>query len=127
MNNIRSRVMHMAHILYKPGFKWSEILSYAWYFIYLRRALLQGVATFSYFKQDRSIREARGTLSDLLIPEEDKPKGVVNRHPNFGVINYYDIDKKAWRSFRITDFIGFVTYYRLVESSFLKEKRTKRE
>ena len=36
-------------------------------------------------------------------------------------IAFYDIDKKDWRCFSITHFIGFVTVYEL------KEKSSKRE
>ena len=109
--------MHMAHRLYKPGFRWGDIVAHAWYFEHFRQWLRDGVVTFSYFKQDRSIREAKGTLNPLIIPEEDKPKGIVNRHPNYAQISYYDLERKAWRSFRITDFIGFVTIYEIKRTS----------
>jgi hypothetical protein len=107
--------LRMAHILYnnKPHFRWGDILRYGWYFVRFRKWLANGVIHFSYFKEDGSIREARGTLSVHLIPRDDAPKGTSTGKPNFGVINYYDIDKKDWRSFKITNFIGFVSGYSL--------------
>ena len=112
-SSINSIAMHIAHQLYKPGFAWSDIVKHAWYFVRFREALKQGVATFSYFKKDGTIREAKGTLSELLIPEDDKPKGLLPRIPNYAVFTYYDLDRKAWRSFDLRSFIGYVEYYKL--------------
>ena len=39
-------------------------------------------------------------------------------------IAFYDIDKKAWRSFSITHFIGFVSIYRLVENPHALHSRS---
>ena len=118
MSNPNSRVLHMAHILKanRPDFAWSDMVRYAWYFHRFREALKLGVVTFSFFKEDGSIREAKGTLNELLIPREDLPKGSPDYKPNYKAIPFYDIDKKAWRSFRIDLFIGFVTCYKLEES-----------
>ena len=114
-----SLALHYAHSLDKPGFAWSDIVRHAWYFVRFREALKQGVATFSYFKKDGTIREAKGTLSELLIPEDDKPKGILPRTPNYAVFTYYDLDRKAWRSFDLRSFIGYVEYYQLVSFLFL--------
>ena len=120
--------MHIAHQLDKPGFAWSDIVKHAWYFVRFREALKQGVATFSYFKKDGTIREAKGTLSELLIPEDDRPK---NNDPSlqggargrlFHIFTYYDLDRKAWRSFDLRSFIGYVEYYKLEPKLFLKRK-----
>ena len=121
--NDLSRVMKMAHILHnnRKDFRWSDIVRYAWYFHRFRGWLRDGVVQFSYIKRDRSIREAKGTLNDVLIPLEDKPQNEPTSTPNYAVMTYYDLDKKAWRAFRITDFLGYVTMWEL------KEKRSKRE
>ena len=126
-----SLALHYAHRLDKPGFAWSDIVKHAWYFVRFREALKQGVATFSYFKKDGTIREAKGTLSELLIPEDDKPKQAspksspegkdLRNSPSFrkgsgvgfSVFTYYDLDRKAWRSFDLRSFIGYVEYYKL--------------
>ena len=126
-----SRALKMAHLLdkSKPGFPWSDILRHAWYFVHFREWLAEGLVTFTYLKHDNSIRDARGTLCDLLIPQEDRPKDnnrtpyTVHHTPNFAIINYYDIDRKAWRSFDIRLFVGYVDRYPLKES---KEKEPKR-
>ena len=90
-----SRALKMAHILdkSKPGFPWSDILRHAWYFVHFREWLTEGLVTVTYLKHDNSIRDARGTLCDLLIPLEDRPKDnnrtpyTVHRTPNFAIIN----------------------------------------
>ena len=104
--------MHMAHILskHKPGFSWSDMLRYGWYFVRFREALRKGVVKFSYFKKDGSIREAKGTLNLLLLPEDKLPHSgldpdAVTPADTFA---YYDLDAAGWRSFRIDNFIGFV-------------------
>ena len=123
MKNSHSRVMKMAHILYKnrPDFAWSDIVRHAWYFEQFRSWLNAGVVTFSFWKKDGSIREAKGTTHPLLIPEDKRPKNN-NQSPitNHQSIPYFDLDKQDWRSFNITHFIGFVTRYEI------KEKRSKR-
>lgn len=123
MKSSTSRALHMAHILdkSKPGFKWSEILEHAWYFERFRRALAEGVVSFTYRKRDNSIRSARGTLCEKLIPSDDMPKGDMSdgaalRKPRFSSIAYYDIDKKDWRAFDIRLFIGYVEPFRLVRT-----------
>ena len=52
----------------------------------------------------------------LPIPLEDRPKSVLEDSVTpVQTIAFYDIDKKAWRSFSITHFIGFVSIYQLVK------------
>ena len=72
-----SRVMHLAHILHKnrPDFAWSDLVRHAWYFERFRTWLKDGVVRFSYWKKDGTIREAKGTLNDLFIPLDKRPKG----------------------------------------------------
>ena len=117
--------MRVAHQLHneKPEYHWRFWLKHAWFFEKFRKWLRDGLVTFSYYKRDGELREARATLNDLLIPNDDRPKGIVPERVNTSV-TYYDIDKKAWRSFNITQFIGFVAIYEL---KIIKEKRTKRE
>ena len=122
--------LHYAHVLYRnrPDFAWSDIVRHAWYFVRFRQWLSEGLVSFTYLKKDNSIRDARGTLCDLLIPREDMPKDqrqtTNDKRPNYAIVNYYDIDKKAWRSFDIRLFIGYVELYPLQKET---EKRTKKE
>ena len=89
----------------------SQAVRYAWWFESFRLKLQNGIYRFSYFKTDGSIREACGTLNLELIPEEHRPKtdGSTAKEPAPGVFTYYDLWKKAWRSFRCENFIGFIT------------------
>ena len=134
--NPNSRVLHMAHILHtnRPDFQWSDMVRYAWYLHHFREALKAGVVTFSFFKEDGSIREAKGTLNGVLIPAEDLPKSGADNSSLparrdsaevYSAIPYYDIDKKAWRSFSITRFIGFVTCYKLVQCNLKESSKEK--
>ena len=114
--------LHYAHVLHRnrPDFAWSDIVRHAWYFIRFRQWLKEGLVTFTYLKKDNSIRDARGTLNEMLIPREDLPKGSRGSTPNYAIVNYFDIDRKAWRSFDIRLFVGYVERYPLQ-----KEKRKK--
>ena len=113
MKSNTSRVMKMAHILYanKPGFQWADIVRHAWYFEHFRQWLAEGLVEFTYLKRDNSIRDARGTLNEHLIPLEDRPKGSKPRVVHYEIVTYYDIDRKAWRSFDIRLFVGYVERY----------------
>ena len=127
-----SRVMYMAHHLYSNDNKiiipvthlevrsWSECMRIAWYFIRLRKALADGLVTFSFYKKDGSIREARATLHPTLIPADKWPKekepSAISYQPS--VFTFFDLDKQEWRSFSIANFIGFVSAYKLTENHF---------
>ena len=90
----------------------SQALKYAWWFENFRKKLSTGVWSFSYFKKDGTIRQARGTLNFSRIPEEHHPKSLSSapdvRPENYDTFPYYDLDAAAWRSFRLDLFIGFV-------------------
>ena len=64
----------------------------------------QGVVTFEYKKQDGTLRTARGTLCQRLMPqsEADKVERHEKREPDYYRLAYayWDWDKKAFRSFR---------------------------
>ena len=91
----------------------SYALKYAWWFESFRAQLRTGVYRFSYFKEDGSIREARGTLDLSRIPAEHQPKPLSGapdvRPESYETFRYYDIDAEGWRSFRLDNFIGFVS------------------
>lgn len=88
----------------------SQALHYAWWFEDFRGKLRTGVYRFSFFKLDGSIREARGTLSPLLIPADKLPSSgaSLDKEKSASSFPYYDLDRCAWRSFRLDNFIGFV-------------------
>ena len=128
MNDIKKlrRLMRAAHAMQKSNpvilrgvsITQSQAVKYAWWFESFRLKLQNGIYRFSYFKTDGSIREATGTLNPELIPEQDHPKDTLPLQgkgqergylPAPGVFSYYDLEKKAWRSFRCENFIGFIT------------------
>ena len=112
------RLMKAAHhlqnndpaILRGASLNQSQALHYAWWFEDFRTKLRTGVFRFSYFKKDGSIREARGTLNPLLIPDDNMPKSGIDPNAVTPVETfcYYDLDAQGWRSFRLDNFIGFV-------------------
>ena len=125
--------MHMAHYLQKnhqspygdsrseeiTNHQWSDYVTLGWYFVHFCQALRNGVVTFSFWKKDGSIREAKGTTHPLLIPEDMKPTSdsSLKGRANYSAISFFDLDKQDWRSFSITNFIGFVTRYEIKEKS----------
>ena len=112
------RVMHMAHALYNhfhdlksAGIggtpNWGESLTEAWRILRVREALAKGVLYIVYYK-GLETQCRRATLCPKYIPSSDAPKGSRDQEIEdglvkgaWGVINYYDLDKMGWRSFKI--------------------------
>ena len=88
----------------------SQALKYAWWFESFRTKLSTGIYRFSYFKEDGSIREARGTLDLARLPEDKLPKTGLDPEAvePVSTFRYYDLGAAGWRSFRLNRFIGFV-------------------
>ena len=104
-----TRALYMAHIYKKhaPMISWADCMRYAWMLVRFRQMLQNGFVTFSFIKKDGTHRIATGTLYPHLIPVDKRPKSSGDeRTPNFSVINYFDLDKQDWRSFRIDEFTG---------------------
>ena len=121
--SISSRALRMAHLFRKdkPDYPWSDCVRRAWWFVHFRKNLAHGFATFSFFKKDGSIREARGTLFFPLIPADKHPKEksqMSNVKCQISTFSFFDLDKQEWRSFSIANFIGFVSAYKLTENHF---------
>ena len=122
-----SLAFHYAHYLQKHAAEqmllstqtkpvtWSDRLHLAWFFVHFCQALRNGVVTFSFWKKDGSIREAKGTTHPVLIPLDKRPKGEKAVSSQYSAISFFDLDKQDWRSFSITNFIGFVTRYEIAE------------
>lgn len=66
----------------------------------IKEQLRSGIISFYYTKKDGSRREATGTTSMEEIQKMDgyEPQGI--RSSNDNVINYFDVDRGDWRSFR---------------------------
>lgn len=102
-SNFRVRVMNYAHHIYTSvDYTWSAALKKAWTLYRLARLMRNGVVKFYYEKVDGSARVAYGTLKDL-------PAGVTSRRGSssgFGTMRYWDTKKRAFRSFRVENFIA---------------------
>ena len=79
--------------------------------------LFNGEGKFKFKKVDGTIREARGTMCPDLLPppppkkEYDEQKLQNKKPPRKrpeGIICYYDLDSKGFRSFKTTNFEGFM-------------------
>ena len=70
----------------------------------LKRMLKNGVVEFSYKKKDGSVRKAKGTLKDELIPETDSDD---ERKKNLSkdCFYYYDLKRDDFRCFLKDNFI----------------------
>lgn len=74
----------------------------------IKEKLASGDVHFTYRKTDGTEREAYGTRNTGIIKDYNAtPSG--NGTEKNGVITYYDLNSKGWRSFKIENFIGFKT------------------
>lgn len=66
--------------------------------------LRRGIVEFEFIKKDGSVRQAKGTLVAEHLPA---PKGDSKSHKtNENVMVYFDMDKKSFRSFLKSSFVG---------------------
>lgn len=73
----------------------------------IKETLSSGDVRFTYRKKDGTEREAYGTRNtDIIMLNDAMPSG--NGSEKDGVITYYDIDAKGWRSFITENFIKFL-------------------
>ena len=70
----------------------------------LKRLLKNGVVEFSYKKKDGSLRKAKGTLKDELLPETDKDDER-KRNLSKGCFYYFDLKKDDYRCFLRDNFV----------------------
>ena len=74
----------------------------------IKNRLASGDVHFTYRKKDGTEREAYGTRNtDIITINDAMPSG--NGSEKTGVITYYDLNVKGWRSFKVENFIGFKT------------------
>lgn len=82
----------------------SEALKAAWNKIKLAAKLKKGIAYFSFKKIDGTVRNAIGTLNGSNYQYDNKGTGKVK---NPSVVTYWDVEARAFRSFKIENFIKF--------------------
>lgn len=86
------------------GFKADEV-------VLLESKMLETAVRFQFKKKDGTIRNAVGTRNLEMMVQEDgkryefKTSGKPECPTTLG---YWDLEKKAWRSFVLTSFIGIV-------------------
>jgi hypothetical protein len=72
----------------------------------LKQKLMTEIVNFQYQKIDGTVRPAVGTLVTDLIPADQRPRG---RRPAYqNVMTYYDLERAAWRCFRLNNYQGIL-------------------
>ena len=82
----------------------ADALKAAWNRLKLIAKLKKGVAYFTFRKTDGTLRPAIGTLNGSNYQYESKGS---DRPKNPSLVTYWDIEARAFRSFRIENFISF--------------------
>ena len=102
-NSVNSLALYYAHRLHQanPQSSWQTNVYIAWRIVRFRQLLRQQALRFRYQKTDGTSRLAYGTLNPDHIPQEAMPKPKPTPTPTPSTIPYFDLDRKAWRSFRI--------------------------
>ncbi len=81
-------------------------------------ALSTGITTVEFAKADDTIRSMRATIDAKLLPEAEETSDPAPYDLN--LVKVYDVEKKAWRSFRIDRLktIGGIEYKRFIADRF---------
>lgn len=99
--NFRSSVFKMAwEILRATGKNFAVCLAKAWAVFRLKRLMFKGPVKFTFEKADGSLRRAVGTLKN--VGSMIKGTG----HETFKTMAYFDLDKGAFRSFKVENLIS---------------------
>ena len=77
----------------------------AWSLYRFTKLLKNDVVGFCYYKADGTVRNAYGTLSGLYI-KESNGGGTRLTKPSYKTLRYFDVEKNAFRSFRVENLIG---------------------
>ena len=65
----------------------------------LKKRMKEDVVHFTFTKKDGTLRQAYGTrANDVLIQRNSVPGG---QGPNRGTFPYFDIERQAWRCFKV--------------------------
>lgn len=101
METFRSQVFKRAHeIARSTGKTFAICLVKAWQIYRLKKQMLKGTVKFAFEKVDGTIRYAYGTLEQKFLGDV---QGL--RKPNPKVVNYYDMEKLAFRCFRADNLV----------------------
>jgi len=72
-----------------------------------RDVLTKSVASVTFTKKDGTNRVMRCTLKEELLPAVDSDPDKKTRKQNDESLSVWDLDKKAWRSFRVDSVTKF--------------------
>lgn len=102
--NFRVRVMKYAWQLWKSTKQmWRICMIKAWQLYRIAKAMRGGTVSFYYAKADGSIRKAIGTLNN--VPAGATLGGKKVTKPSYKTMTYFDVEKKAFRCFKIENLI----------------------
>lgn len=73
----------------------------------MNEALLNGVITIHFSKNDGTVREMKCTKNMDLIPVDKHPKHVDESEPKEDLVKVFDIDLQEWRSFKPSRLLGY--------------------
>ena len=84
-----------------------EVIMEIWSKVQLKQTLENGVNTVVFTKLNGEVRELYCTLDPEELPVSDKQLLTENttKKENDEVLSVWDLDKKAWRSFRLDSII----------------------
>ena len=86
----------------RNGFSMSEAMKCAWANMKLKAAMQQRIVKFYINKVDGSVREAYGTLKEILIPATSGD----NRKKNDTVQVYFDTERQEYRCYKKANLIN---------------------
>ncbi len=103
--NPKSVIFKNAWYYFHKGiyFSFAECLKAAWRAYKVLRSLSSGIVSITYRKATGEIRKAKGTLNTSMLSFTGKG---VRTESKPDAIKYYDLDKQAWRMFRIERLIN---------------------
>ena len=99
---MKSQALKQAWVIWRQGTvkTWSEACKLGWRRAKtparLREMLKNSVVSFRFVKKNGELRLAMGTTDLNRIPSELHPK--TNRPVNNKSVNFFDVEKQAWRS-----------------------------
>ena len=100
MSKQMSAIMTLAWQFVKQnGFTLSDALKCAWANYRFKQAAKSGIVEFVFRKVDGSMRQAFGTISATIIPQDAISGGERKVNPNTHQV-YWDTEKGDWRCFK---------------------------
>ena len=71
----------------------------------IKETLIDSICDVRFTKVDGTVRDMRCTLKAELLPDAGESEETTKKTVNESVLPVWDLDKKAWRSFRVDSVI----------------------